>query len=291
MSAAVPGEERTHGNSQADSFVPTWHHPDRVPTEKSTTAPHRAVYWKPSVKPILIADDNPLTLAFLDEMIRRMDCVPVQATDGDQAIVLATTQAFALMLIDANMPGRDGAATLAAIRAGGGPNQRACAVLTSADSSIRQLDAQAAGFADVLHKPFTFAELVTLFERSSVPLPATFDWPPLLDEAQSLTHSGGNIAIAVALRTLFIKELDQLPEELEQFAGNLDQSALRDRLHRLDASAGICGTPQLAEACRTLRSRIGDQAQWPFLAIAEFLSTCEKTREALKNLLAQDASG
>ena len=107
----------------------------------------------------------------------------------------------------------------------------------------------------------------------------------LLDDDQSRRNSGGNDAIAAALRSLFVKELDELPAELDAMAGNADYCALRDRLHRLDASAGICGTPQLAEACRTLRKQINADTEWPARAIEDFLAASGQTLAALRNSL------
>ncbi|TXI78222.1 MAG: response regulator [Dokdonella sp.] len=241
------------------------------------------------VKQILIADDNPLTLAWFDEAIRRVGFTPVLAANSEQAVALAIGDAFALMLIDANMPDRSGAATLAEIRSGGGPNRQTLAVLTSADSSILRSAARDLGFADVLHKPFALEDLKAILGQAIGHDAIGGAGVCLLDEEQSRRSSGGNDAIAAALRTLFVKELDELPVEMDVMAGNADLSALRDRLHRLDASAGICGTPLLAEACRTLRKQINADAQWPARAILDFLAASEHTLAALRNSLEENA--
>lgn len=239
------------------------------------------------MKQILVVDDNPLTLACFDEAIRHLRCNPVPAANGKQAIELAMTQMFALMLIDANMPELDGAATLAVVRQKGSPNQDTVAVLTSADSSIQNSHAQSLGFSGVLYKPFTSAELLAILSRFAGHAAGDLNSTPALDEEQSRLSSGGDSAIAAALRTLFIKELEELPDELEQYKCNMDFRALRDRLHRLDASAGICGTPQLAEANRVLRSQLDAELEWPAVGIREFLTSCERTRVALNHRLSE----
>lgn len=241
------------------------------------------------VKQILIVDDNPLTLAWFDEAIRRVGFTPVLAANSEQAVALAIGDAFALMLIDANMPDRSGVATLAEIRSGNGPNRQTLAVLTSADSTIRQSAAHDMGFADVLHKPFVLEELRVILDQAIGPDAIGGAGVCLLDETQSLRSSGGNKVIAAALRTLFVKELEELPAELDVMAGNADFSALRDRLHRLDASAGICGTPRLAEACRTLRKQITADAKWPARAIEDFLAASGQTLVVLRNSLEENA--
>jgi len=56
---------------------------------------------------------------------------------------------------------------------------------------------------------------------------------------------------------------------------------LRDRLHRLDASAGFCGTPALARANAILRATVDAQNVWPKAAIADFLAACAAVRAKL----------
>jgi hypothetical protein len=119
------------------------------------------------------------------------------------------------MLIDANLPDRSGAATLAEIRSGNGPNRQTVAVLTSADSTIRQSAAHDMGFADVLHKPFALEELRAILDQAMDHGASDRAGISLLDDDQSRQNSGGNDAIAAALRSLFVKELDELPAELD----------------------------------------------------------------------------
>src|SRR5674476_109563 len=59
-----------------------------------------------------------------------------------------------------------------------------------------------------------------------------------------------------------------------------DAYALRERLHRLDASAGFCGVPALLHAASALRAALGAPA-WPHSAILEFLAACERARVRL----------
>ena len=51
-----------------------------------------------------------------------------------------------------------------------------------------------------------------------------------------------------------------LPQELDACLAAADAAALRERLHRLTASAGFCGATRLEAAIRTLRGDIGHGA-------------------------------
>ena len=101
-----------------------------------------------------------------------------------------------------------------------------------------------------------------------------------LDDEQARRAAGGDEAIVAALRGLFVGELEALPAEMEAFAARDDREALRDRLHRLDASAGFCGVPALVTASAHLRSLL-DGAAWPAQGVADFLAAGERARRRL----------
>ena len=82
------------------------------------------------------------------------------------------------------------------------------------------------------------------------------------------------------VRGLLVAELDALPAELAAVSASGDVAALRDRLHRLDASAGFCGAPALASAGAALRAAIEDDTVPPD-AVAVFLTACADVRAAL----------
>lgn len=225
---------------------------------------------------ILVADDNALSLRFFADALESFDLDCTLAPDGTQALEKASHDVFDLLLLDVNMPGRGGAAALAALRAGDGPSRDAIAIATSADVSAAD-DLLRAGFVQVLPKPVGVAALHAALQRH---LP-TFGAASDLDDAQALSAAGGDAAIVAALRGLFADELDTLPAEIAAMAAAADIAALRERLHRLDASAGFCGTPALQAAIARLRARL-DATSWPHDAIAPFLGACARVRAALE---------
>lgn len=227
---------------------------------------------------VLVADDNPLSLAFFAQALEDAGCVVTLAADGAEAVALARNAAFDLLLLDARMPKLDGAEALAAIRAASGSSTRALATTATNDRSI-QAALLAAGFAEVLHKPLAIAALRAALARH---LPELCRTPTTLDDAQALSAAGGNPAIVSALRGLLATELDALPDEIAGFAKARNAQALYERLHRLDASAGFCGAPGLVAAGSRLRDALADDA-WPESAFADFLRDCTHVRGCLGN--------
>ena len=146
---------------------------------------------------------------------------------------------------------------------------------------------RAAGFADVLSKPIGIDALRATLTRHLPREPHVA--PASLDDAQALNAAGGDRSIVAALRGLFVAELQALPAEIESLAANGDVAGLRDRLHRLDASAGFCGAPALQAAIARLRALLGGP-RWPRDAIDDFLADCACVREALAAQAATDTA-
>ncbi|MET0225886.1 MAG: response regulator [Dokdonella sp.] len=228
---------------------------------------------------VLIADDNPLTLRFFVEALALLGIDAIGVSDGRNAIERARESAFDLLLFDVRMPGIGGATALAQIRSQAGPCLDAVALATSADADAATHAALlAAGFVEVLAKPIG---LETLREALARNLPAAIDFDRApLDDRQALSAAGGDASIVAALRSLFAAELDTLPTEIAAYAQRQDTNALRERLHRLDASAGFCGATALRRAASVLRAAL-EESTWPGTTVAEFLRICAHVRAQL----------
>lgn len=236
---------------------------------------------------ILVADDNPVSLAFFADALARLGVDCVSANDGLEAVAQAARTRFDLLLFDANMPGLDGDAALARIRRSESVSHDTPALATTADASASVRAALlAAGFAEVIPKPIALEALRSALARHLTMLapgaaPTDDAASVSFDEAQALAAAGGDAGIVSALRGLLAAELDALPAELASMAVSADFAKLRDRLHRLDASAGFCGAPVLSAAGAKLRRSLDVESGWPHAAAKDFLATCAAVRAAL----------
>jgi len=226
---------------------------------------------------ILVADDNPVSLAFFADALAALGMSSELACDGVETVERAMRTPFDLLLLDARMPGLDGAEALARIRAEPGPSREAPALATTADAGDgARVQLVEAGFAGVIAKPVTLDAL-----RAALAPHLGSEGGYGLDDARALAATGGDASILAALRGLLIVELDALPGEIAGFAERNDLAGLRDRLHRLDASAGFCGAPALVEACTKLRTAFEASADWPQAAAEGFLAACAEVRARL----------
>lgn len=228
---------------------------------------------------LLVADDNPISLDFFIGALGQLGHRCVGAVDGLAAVDLGNTNAFDLLLLDACMPGLDGMAALAQIRAGNGPSRLSPALATTAsDNRDRHAELVAAGFDAVLIKPIRMATLAQALRsyRSVVA-------EPLIDERRALDAVGGAADIALALRGLLLAELDALPGELGVLSHQSDgPAALSRRLHRLLASAGFCGVLPLEQSVRQLEATVLDQPSWPEADVDIFLQRAQQIAGLLR---------
>jgi len=117
-----------------------------------------------SKRTILIVDDAPLFLELESLFLARSGRV-VTAASGPEALEAARRERPDLMLVDAFMPGMDGAALCRAVK--GDPALAAIPVviLTSSDAGEDRAAALRAGASDVLSKPVSRMELIEAVQR------------------------------------------------------------------------------------------------------------------------------
>jgi DNA-binding response OmpR family regulator len=106
---------------------------------------------------ILVAEDEPAIADFIDHGLTAEGHAVTVAANGEDALSLALSQDFALMVLDRMLPGRDGIEVLKALQAVK-PGLRVIMLTarTDVDARVEGLDA---GAVDYVTKPFSFDEL------------------------------------------------------------------------------------------------------------------------------------
>ena len=107
---------------------------------------------------ILIADDEKRISGFIDKGLRSAGFATRVAATGPDALDLALTGEFDLLVLDVNLPGMDGFGVLEALR---GSGSRMPVIMLTARVELHDTVAGLEGGADdYLGKPFRFDELV-----------------------------------------------------------------------------------------------------------------------------------
>lgn len=107
---------------------------------------------------ILVIEDEPGIVDFLERGLRASDFEVISALDGDSGLDVATTTNVELIVLDMMLPGRSGLEVLARIRSV--KPSVPVIVLTALGEVEDRVTGLDAGAADYLTKPFSLAELV-----------------------------------------------------------------------------------------------------------------------------------
>jgi DNA-binding response OmpR family regulator len=110
-----------------------------------------------NAKVLLVEDERKVARA-LEEGLTREGCDVKAVATGEEGFFEATVTRFDLILLDLNLPARDGLEVLRTLRKQG--NSAPLLVLTARDSVDDRVIALESGADDYLTKPFAFPELV-----------------------------------------------------------------------------------------------------------------------------------
>ena len=107
---------------------------------------------------ILIAEDEPRIVAFLEKGLRANGFTTAVAQDARQAILMAQSDNFDLLILDLGLPVKDGLMVLEELRGRG--EQLAIIILTARDNVSDKVTGLESGADDYMTKPFRFEELL-----------------------------------------------------------------------------------------------------------------------------------
>lgn len=166
---------------------------------------------------VLLVDDRPDNLIALEAMLQGLPLQSVAVTSGDAALKQLLKEEFALILLDAQMPGMDGFETAAHIKSRERTRQIPIVFLTAADRDARlALRGYAAGAIDYMTKPF---DPWVLRAKVSILVDMYLKTKQIGVQAQQLTHMTESVAKALDALTR------QPAEEAVAFAAEILRSA------------------------------------------------------------------
>jgi len=106
----------------------------------------------------LIAEDEPRIAAFLEKGLRAAGFTTAVAKDGHEALFMAQSGDFDLLILDIGLPGKDGWTVLEELRGQG--EQLPIIILTARDDVRDKVAGLEGGADDYVTKPFRFEELL-----------------------------------------------------------------------------------------------------------------------------------
>jgi CheY-like chemotaxis protein len=109
---------------------------------------------------ILIADDEPHMLKFIEFTLRKGNFEILKANDGAQALEVAASQKPNVIVLDVLMPGMDGVTALKKLKENPDLKMIPVILLTARGHSLDSEEARKAGASYYLTKPFSPTELL-----------------------------------------------------------------------------------------------------------------------------------
>ncbi len=239
--------------------------------ENSTVSPPP---WSSNTR-VLVVEDNPVNQEVTLALLKDLGLMADLAHNGLEAIgtLRSTTDAnaYALILMDCQMPNMDGFEATRHIRSGrGGKRYQHIPViaLTANAMPSDQIRCQEAGMNDYLSKPIEAAQLETLLRKwlggpvtqlTAPTIAQRLARPPMeaFDTPASTTHSvwdseallqsiGGRKELAVTLLNLFIERSPQQLEILRHAVAEKDTATIELLAHTIKGSAAQLRASQLS---------------------------------------------
>lgn len=211
---------------------------------------------------ILVVEDNPINRVVAREMLRAAGHIVTEAHNGREAVSLAQSHAFDLILMDISMPVLDGRGATREIRSGQGLCAQIPIVALTANAMQEEQAAYLAdGMTDVLTKPLSRAALINIVTRLCTGPDNTAAQPVDLSHLNDLREVLGADALA-KLMARFKKEVEQA---IENLTGN-EQSDLPEvarRSHEIAGSAAYFGVGHLHKLLATIEgaAKSGDRSE------------------------------
>jgi len=221
---------------------------------------------------VLVADDNPTNREVAGKILERGGHSATLVSDGEQVLDALERERHDAVLLDRNMPGLGGIATVQAIRLLTGGSERLPVVMLSADvTPDAKREALEAGCDAFLPKPIEALRLLeTIDSLTSAEQPrpqrvATVLTEPAGREApvintETLAHLeelGGSTAFMTKLLGVFVADNTELMTRIEKAVAARNYSELRSLLHAMKGSSASMGTDRLTLACGAL-GRLSD---------------------------------
>jgi two-component system, OmpR family, response regulator len=205
---------------------------------------------------ILIVEDNPRILAFLQKGLREEGYVVEVAADGDTAFGKASTQGFDAAVVDVMLPGRSGVQLVRDLRAAG--HATPVLLLTARDRTEDKVEGLDSGADDYLTKPFDFSELTARL-RALLRRQGQAGAPPVLRYGDlELDPATREVRRSGRLVELTPREFSLLEYLLRNAERPLSRSTLMEHVWGIRFDPGT----NIVDVCvNSLRNKIGREAE------------------------------
>lgn len=221
--------------------------------EKKSEAEDGQIADLPPLK-ILLVEDNRINQMIIMRLLEKKGHHTSLAMEGESAIRLVQENDYNVILMDSNLPGRNGIETTRAIRALGGRFTSIPIIALTANAMKEHIDrCYAAGMVAHVIKPFSARDLYSAL-AGAVPLTQTARHPKLtaLEEEMGVEYAHNIVSTSVM-------EIQRLLERVNQALAGKHYDVLQDVLHDLKSVSGSIGLDKTRMLAASLEKLCADK--------------------------------
>lgn len=286
----LAGADRCHSKpltlrGLAQTLGALFENPDSDPTQTPSRGATALASPSFTGRHFLIVEDNPINRELVSTLLTGKGAQITHAANGREAVELARTHRYDLIIMDVHMPEMSGLEATQQIRNDELPGQHTPIVALTADAAPQQREQIfMAGMDDCMTKPFNETRLCSLIGRlldewsspSPAPSPpgpagAAATEPaaageaeketdgailPARDSAQAVRIAGGAAELAEHMFMQLLEELPRQFELMQRQAMEKDWEGLWNTAHRMHGATAVCGVPALDRAVALLENEI-----------------------------------
>lgn len=236
--------------------------------QKAVPAPTPRTSTAPTLRKVLLVEDNPVNQQVAAEMLSRLGVEPDLAANGEQALAMVTRTDYGLILMDCNMPVMDGYEATRRIRELEGSPKVPIIAMTAATGEDEKRRAVDAGFTDFLYKPVRLEALNATLSR----------WVPGSDAA--LSSAPADAAPTPESTAPYSAEaMQELHDSVGDVTYRMVESFLEDTPIYLDSLRAALldnDARRVYEVAHTLKGSASNFGAAPFLQVVTALEALGK---------------
>ncbi|MEM7200976.1 MAG: ATP-binding protein [Planctomycetota bacterium] len=255
---------------------------------------------------VLVAEDSPVNQEVTASMLQLHGCHVDLVTNGEDAVDAVRHRGYHVVLMDWQMPGLDGLAATARIRAAEAAEGRQATPIVALSARAMPRDDQQcleAGADGYLSKPFSEGQLLEILAPWAASVRGRSDAPTdvfdvldaeALDRLRSLQRPGTRGFVERILGR-YVGEVDPLIRAIRQGAEGGDLAAIERAAHTLKSSSLSVGAAAMGAVCANLEklARTGGDGETLLARLPELLRAAAEVRAEVARVVAaaNDDSG
>ncbi len=255
-------------------------------------------------KRILLAEDNPVNRLLASATLEQAGFVVTEAENGLQALELAKTHDFDLLLMDIQMPVMDGLCATRLIREldKSGTDRLPMLAFTAGVPGQDRDEILASGMNGCLEKPFASDALVTTVRRYLQParenpvhmqeplsptagIPAICPRRPCLDIEEGIRRVGGDGSLYRELLRRFVAEYGADADHVMDSVNSGELGNAGRIAHSVKGIAGVLAADSLLEIARELETALKNDGENPHPVMERFRDELSAVLSSAENEL------